>query len=409
MLNLAKFILKRMLLDGEKLRFVLSRMFPHQEPKLTFLRIKNFISTYLAWKYGIKLNIKPIILQIEPVRGCNLNCIMCGAGQVKLQKLLFDDFRRIIDNLPEAMFIIMNYGGEPFLSKDTLKMIKYAQRKAIIIIFSNFTILPSPQDIINSGIFEINASIDSFDRQKYNFIRKDGDINWIFNKMLMEIENFELPKKERMKLKFEELYQEAIKNQIIKDKNEYANGLKDQDTLEVVVKNLKNLVDTRKKLKRKLPIISISSVFAKETKEDAEDIIKNAIELGVDRVKFQRLALDVPGIFHTPDENDFIYLKELKKKYKNQIEISLVNFESGGDYPRGYCYFAYFMSTIDVNKNIMPCCLPYQYMDISDLSFGVASSGHNLKTAIENRQKFINSFRISPPSFCLRCPLYFRF
>ena len=409
MLNLAKFILKRMLLDGEKLRFVLSRMFPHQEPKLTFLRIKNFISTYLAWKYGIKLNIKPIILQIEPVRGCNLNCIMCGAGQVKLQKLLFDDFRRIIDNLPEAMFIIMNYGGEPFLSKDTLKMIKYAQRKAIIIIFSNFTILPSPQDIINSGIFEINASIDSFDRQKYNFIRKGGDLRLLIDKIGIYIERLGIKGREKKKLNPEELYQEAIKNQVIRDRKDYGNGLKDQDTLEVVVKNLKNLVDTRKKLKRKLPIISISSVFAKETKEDAEDIIKNAIELGVDRVKFQRLALDFPGIFHTPDENDFIYLKELKKKYKNQIEISLVNFESGGDYPRGYCYFAYFMSTIDVNKNIMPCCLPYQYMDISDLSFGVASSGHNLKTAIENRQKFINSFRISPPSFCLRCPLYFRF
>jgi hypothetical protein len=56
-------------------------------------------------------------------------------------------------------------------------MINYAQRKAIVIIFSNFTVLPSPEDIINSGLFEINASIDSFDKQKYNFVRKGGELN----------------------------------------------------------------------------------------------------------------------------------------------------------------------------------------------------------------------------------------
>jgi MoaA/NifB/PqqE/SkfB family radical SAM enzyme len=177
MLNLGKFILKRMLLDTEKLMFALPRMFPPSEPKLSALRIKNFISTYLNWKYGLGLKSKPVILQVEPVRGCNLNCVMCGAGQLKIQKLPFDNFKKIIDNFPETMFITLNYGGEPFLSKDTLKMINYAQRKAIVIIFSNFTVLPSPEDIINSGLFEINASIDSFDKQKYNFVRKGGELN----------------------------------------------------------------------------------------------------------------------------------------------------------------------------------------------------------------------------------------
>jgi MoaA/NifB/PqqE/SkfB family radical SAM enzyme len=177
MLNLAKFILKRLLLDTEKLMFALPRMFPPSEPKLTALRIKNFISSYLNWKFGLGLKSKPVILQVEPARGCNLNCVMCGAGQLKIQKLPFDNFKKIIDNFPEAIFITLNYGGEPFLSKDTLKMINYAQRKAIIIIFSNFTVLPSPEDIINSGLFEINASIDSFDKQKYNFVRKGGELN----------------------------------------------------------------------------------------------------------------------------------------------------------------------------------------------------------------------------------------
>ncbi len=77
-----------------------------------------------------------LILQVDPVRGCNLNCVMCGAGHLKLKKLPFDDFKKILDYFPEAMFIILNHTGEPFLSKDTLKMIKYSQKIAIVIIFS---------------------------------------------------------------------------------------------------------------------------------------------------------------------------------------------------------------------------------------------------------------------------------
>jgi radical SAM superfamily enzyme YgiQ (UPF0313 family) len=117
MLNLGKFILKRLLLDTEKLMFALPRMFPPSEPKLTALRIKNFISTYLNWKFGLELKSKPVILQVEPVRGCNLNCVMCAAGQLKFQKLPFDNFKKIIDSFPEAIFITLNYGGNHFYQR----------------------------------------------------------------------------------------------------------------------------------------------------------------------------------------------------------------------------------------------------------------------------------------------------
>jgi len=406
MLNFAKFVFKRMLLDSDKLRFALPRMFPPSDPKLSAIRMKNFISTYLAWKYGLKLKTKPIILQIEPVKGCNLNCVMCGAGQIRIQKLPFDDFKMIIDNFPEAMFINLFYLGEPFLSKDTLKMIRYAQGKSIVVIFSNFTVLPDPEDVVNSGLFEIHASIDSFDKQKYNFIRKAGDINQIINKVMSDIESFETNWKEKMKAGFEELYREALKNQLIKNKYEYENM--NGNTLDIVVKNLKSLVEARKKLRKKLPIISINSVYAKETKEDAEDIIKNAIELGVDRVKFQRLHHDIPGVLHVPDMNDLQYIIELKKKYKGQIKISIMNFDFMGDHPKGYCYFAYFMSVIHVDKKIFPCCMPYPYMDVYESLLGTVGSEEEIRRALEKRQKLIWNFRRSVPSFCLKCPLYFR-
>jgi MoaA/NifB/PqqE/SkfB family radical SAM enzyme len=395
MLNLGKFILKRFLLDTEKLKFALPRMFPPSDPKLTTLRIKNFISTYLAWKFGLKLNTKPVILQIEPVRGCNLNCIMCGAGQLKLQKLSFDDFKKIIDYFPEAIAINMNFWGEPFLSKDTLKMINYAQKKFIITIFSNFTILPPAEDIINSGLSEIHASIDSFNKEKYNFIRR------------AVINPFSLVAR-KISEDLKKLYPEGMESQIFKYENAiYIN--ENQDTFDKVIKNLKNLIYTRNKLKKKLPIISISSAFAKETKEDAEDIIKNAIDLGVDRVKFIRLTLEVPGMLHSPDHNDYLYLLELKKKYKGQIEIIPVNFNLDPEL-KGYCSYAYFMTLVDIFGNIFPCCLPYPMLPIFENTepskFGNAGDG--IKKAIEKRQHFIKNFRDNPPEFCKKCPLYLR-
>jgi MoaA/NifB/PqqE/SkfB family radical SAM enzyme len=365
MLNLGKFILKRLLLDTEKLRFALPRMFPPSDPKLTALRIKNFISTYLAWKYGLKLNTKPVTLQIEPVRGCNLNCIMCGAGFLKLQKLSFDDFKKILDYFPEAIIIIPIGSGEPFLSKDILKMIKYAQKKAIVMITSNFTILPPPEDIINSGLFEIHASIDSFDKEKYNFIRRK-----------LNSSEFDFP------------------NQ-------------NHDTLQIVIKNLKNLIYTRNKLKKKLPIISISSVFAKETKEDAEDIIKNAIDLGVDRIRFVRLAFDVPGLFHTPDINDFYYILELKEKYKNQIEIIPENFEFSPN-QEIFCLNAFFTAAVNVFGNVFPCCMPSAYKDMKLSKLGTVENEQSIKKAIEKRQVFLKNFRNNPPEFCKECHLYIR-
>jgi MoaA/NifB/PqqE/SkfB family radical SAM enzyme len=389
MIDLAKFILKKMFLGQDKLSFALPRIFPPSDPKLSAIRMKNFISTYLVWKYGLELKTKPVMLQIGPVRGCNLNCVMCGAGNLKIQKLPFDDFKMIIGKFPEAMFISLSDFGEPFLSKDTIKMIKYAQKKAIVTMTSNFTVLPDPEEVVNSGLFEIYASIDSFDKQKYDFIRRGGDINLIIDRTKMK-----------------GLYQEALRNQIFKGK--YEHGNMNGNTLDIVVKNLKSLVEARRKLRKKFPIIGINSVYAKETKEDAEDIIKNAIDLGVDMVRFQRLEFDIPGVLRKPEPDDFNHILNLKEKYKNQVEVSILKFEFGGDYSKGYCYFAHFMTVITAHKRIFPCCMAYLYMYIDEALLGLAISEKDIEVAMEKRQEFIRNFRYSVPTFCRECSLYFR-
>lgn len=379
MFSFVKLILKRMSPGTDRLKFALPRIFPISEPKLATLRIKNFISTYLAWKYGLKLKSKPVILQIETVRGCNLNCVMCGAGELKSKIMPFEQFKKIIQKFPESFVTILNFLGEPLLSKDIIRIIQYSQKRSIVILFSNLTILPSPEELINSGLFEINISIDSFDKRKYDFIRKSGDLKRIFRELGFDENRFDTIKHKQGTL---------------------------TNTLEKVVENLKTLIQTRNKLRKKLPIISINSVFAKETKDDAEDIIRKSIELGIDRVKFQKLAFDVPGMLHTPDFNDFQLIIKLKEKYKNQVEIIPVNFEYRSDL-KGYCFYAHFMVLVDVFGNIFPCCMPPIFENIQISRFGSIIQDNVIKL-FEKRQSFIHNFRNNPPEFCKNCYLYTR-
>jgi MoaA/NifB/PqqE/SkfB family radical SAM enzyme len=333
---------------------------------------------------------------VETVRGCNLNCVMCGAGDFKLRTISFDRFKQIVDSFPDAFINILNFIGEPFLSKDMIKMIKYSQRKALVILFSNLTILPNPEELINSGLFEMNISIDTFDSEKYEFIRRSGDIKKILGKLRFNEEQFEIKERSRG----------DIEKKVGLESG--GNGMgREGGTLARVVQNLRILIQTREKLKKKLPIICINSVYAKETKEDAEDIVRNAIDLGVDRVKFQRLAPDDFGVLHAPDIDDVLHIIKLKEKYKDQIEIIPANFGFGSEI-KGYCFYGHYMVVVDIFGNILPCCMPNIFEDIGKAKFGDFRNGRGIEEALEKRETFINNFRNNPAEFCKKCHIYIR-
>ena len=404
MYDMLNFVLNRLWVFNqfypERAIFAIRRIFPPSDPEISLKRMKNLIAVFVKWKYNFSIQkVKPIIFQVETVRGCNLNCVMCGAGELSLKMMSFEKFKKISEKFPEAFITILNFLGEPFLSKDIIKMIQYSQQKSCVILFSNLTILPHPEDLVNSGLFEINISIDSFDKEKYEFIRKSGELKKIFKELKFNENEFDIKSKNGKS-------EDGKQEEKIILRNGITGSEKSKSTLEKVVENLKTLIRTRNKLKKNLPIISINSVFAKETKEDAEDIIKNAIDLGVDRVKFQRLAFDVPGVFHTPDSTDFLFLCKLKEKYKNQIEIIFANFDHASEL-KGYCFYAHFMVLVDVFGNIFPCCMPPIFENTELSKFGNIENTDIIK-ALERRQNFINNFRDNPPQFCKKCYLYIR-
>jgi hypothetical protein len=56
---------------------------------------------------------------------------MCGAGELRLKMMSFEKFKKIREKFPEAFITILNFLGEPFLSKDIIKMIQHSQKKIL--------------------------------------------------------------------------------------------------------------------------------------------------------------------------------------------------------------------------------------------------------------------------------------
>lgn len=349
-----------------QIRFLFSKAFPFRKPYLSVKRFWNLMFSYLQWKFGVSFfTVKPAMLTVEVVRGCNINCIMCGAGETKKSFLPFDKFKELIDRFEETIFIFLYLWGEPFLSKDITKIIRYAsvQKNKIVTVYSNFTVLPDEIELINSEPYEITASIDTFDKNKYEFIRAGA--------------------------KFDK-----------------------------VVENLQKLVKAKRELRKNFPIIGINSIVSEETLDDFELNIKRAIELGVDKIKFQGLfPFPKTGLKDISEQKKIKKITEIKKKYIDRIKIEVLPFYGGmgDDFPKGYCFLAHFSGAIDTNGYALPCCMPHQFF--TNLSTLLLSSKNDSvlgnvfeehKTYIRNRVDFLKSFRNSRPTFCSNCPLYYR-
>lgn len=334
------------------------KAFPPQNPILAYRRLENFCKSYISWKYGVKFErLEPCMIQIENVRGCNINCTMCNAGDFPKNFLSFDQFKKTIDMFPKAFMLSLYYWGEPFLSKETIRMSKYAsfERNMLVKISSNFTVIPEPKEIIISGIYHIKASIDTFDEIKFVEIRKNGN-------------------------------------------------------LKKILSNLENLIKTKTKMKAIFPIISVNSVVMDENLEDLEDIVKNSIDLGVDSVEFLRF-LGIPGKSSYEYKNGtkvFDILKKIKEKYSDNIDIFVHNFENFGTYQNRFCHYVYFSSVVDIYGNMF--C---QFFTLNpNFKPELSGFGNIFKSdkryVLRKRDLFISNFRNESPEQCRYCPLDLR-
>lgn len=153
----------------------------------------------------------PVKLGIEVTGRCNLSCPLCSRtvpnrrpqGDMKLE-----DFKKIIDKLSPYLFAVRlhNY-GEPMLHPQLSQMITYAHKKGIYTNFhtnGHFLNQKNVEDILCSGLDEINIALDGMSQITYSYYRVGGNFQTVVDgiTLLCKRKRDKKLKKPRINLQF---------------------------------------------------------------------------------------------------------------------------------------------------------------------------------------------------------------
>ena len=165
----------------------------------------EYFPRYLIYRYKYNkyselkiLDDYPPCIQIEPTSICNFRCVMCYQVDKSFSSksngfmgyMNFDIFKKVIDevegNLEAVTFASR---GEPTLSKDLEKMLKYCENKFLALkLNTNASLLNEKliHSLLSSDLQTIVFSIDEKNKENYEKIRVNGK----FEKILKNLELF---------------------------------------------------------------------------------------------------------------------------------------------------------------------------------------------------------------------------
>ncbi|MGA2775331.1 MAG: radical SAM protein [Candidatus Omnitrophota bacterium] len=131
---------------------------------------------------------KPSRVLLNVTIKCNLSCLHCDNWKMKPQKeLTFKQIKKIIDELSRWLdegFELIIGGGEPFIRKGIIDIIKYCKSKKIrTSVPTNGTLLNKElcDEILESGISNLIFSLDGINARTHDFSRgKKG----VFDKIM---------------------------------------------------------------------------------------------------------------------------------------------------------------------------------------------------------------------------------
>lgn len=141
----------------------------------------------------------PRMVNIDPINICNLRCVLCPTGcnnsEYPQSIMSYSDFQVIIDKLPFTEQVLLFSKGEPFLNPAILQMIRYAKEKGkCVYIETNFSIKRETSffiDLVNSDLDYLTISLDGASQETYSKYRVGGDFELVMNnlKKIVEIRN----------------------------------------------------------------------------------------------------------------------------------------------------------------------------------------------------------------------------
>lgn len=187
---------------------------------------------------------QPTAAMIEPTDLCNLHCTGCWTNDEshkgRSRYLSVEGFKKVIDDLGDNLFIIWLWGwGEPFLNKDIYEMIRLARNKNIVVISSTNENLQfdgyESEELLKSGLSQLIVAIDGVDQETYGTYRIGGK-------------------------------------------------------LDLALDNIRNLVETKKRLGLTTPLINMRMVVMHHNQHQVGELCTLAKSLGVDIVSFKTMC-----------------------------------------------------------------------------------------------------------------------
>lgn len=317
----------------------------HDIPK-EFRTEKKFENFILAKneerEHKISLKSKPYNIVIEPTNVCNLQCPLCstGVGAKTRDKGILDleSFKKIILQIEDCCLqLSLQNWGEATLVKELPEMIKFASEKKIFCRLStNFSVDYSKEfleKLIKSGLGILVIDLDGTTQEIYEKYRKNG-------------------------------------------------------RLDVVIKNIKNIIKLKNQFNIKFPIIQTRMLVMKHNEHQIDEFKKISKDLGVDEIELGNIQLNPNSAKDEwlPNNPEFVY-----PTYRGDAEINP-------------CHWPWSGLTINWDGGVSPCCV----IDDQDTDFGNIFKNElldiwNNEFYISARSEFSNDKKITKNTICNIC------
>src|SRR5262245_36483192 len=108
----------------------------------------------------------PIESYFEVANRCNSKCVTCPltfSPHEDAKQLSLEEFRGLVDQLPELQRAVLQGIGEPLLNRDLAPMIRYLKNRGVYVVFNTNAVLLTHRrqiELIDSGLDELRVSLD---------------------------------------------------------------------------------------------------------------------------------------------------------------------------------------------------------------------------------------------------------
>lgn len=294
---------------------------------------------------------RPYVLVVDPTNVCNLRCPLCPTGLMQRGRqagmIPWETFTKVIDEAaPWAYKVNLFNWGEPLLHTHLFEMIKYARSKNLgTSMSSNMSIQISDEridELISSGLEYLCLSIDGATQEAYATYRKRGN-------------------------------------------------------LEQVLSNVRRLVERRRALGSKTPVLEWQFIPMRHNEHEVEQARRIAAEIGVD--VFRCIPVGLP--FDAPEAESLAEKWFPVAARDGGVEMST------NDQAQSACYFLYRYLVVNPDGHASPCCVVSgEKNDFGDaLGEGVAGLWNN-DMFQSGRALYRRGGKPTCATVCERCDLF---